>query len=157
MLPRVLWAKEATIWTCGSSPAFSTLNSCMIWFSNSCALVKDTCVTCGVGCIPYHLLLPWVLSLLPVSLLVGLKVIYFFIVAGYFSAGWVNWAALLWGHEIAGFGGKKQQRCETRRGQRWRPQDCTLLWPVILGHLKLFMKLYPQSVHTWIHWLFACS
>lgn len=45
-----------------------------MWFSNSCALLKDTCVTCGVGYIPYRLLLLWVLSLLPVSLLVGLKV-----------------------------------------------------------------------------------
>lgn len=89
----------------------------------------------------------------PMSLLVRLKVICFFIVAGYFLAGWVTWADLLWGHEIASFGGKNQQGCKTIREKSWGSQDCTFLWPMIFGHLKPFMKLYPQSVHTWIHLL----
>lgn len=120
----------------------SWVNSCVIWFSNSCALVKDTCVTCGVGYILYHLLLLWVLSLVPVSLLVGLKVFYFFIVAGYFSAGWVNWAALLWGHEIASFGGKTSRDAKQEGSRGGDPRTALFygLWSLVIwSHLWNFI------------------
>lgn len=54
------------------------------------------------------------------SLLTWVKINTTFFVTGYFSAGSVNWADLLRGHEIASFDGKKEAEMRSREGAEVR-------------------------------------